>query len=240
MYVQYGSFRFNLGEPSVSITRDVERDATDSIYATRERWDITGLITQDGPSSIKTRIAQIEAAFAEDGQDLKLVMPDGTTDSNHVLKSADCLGGTKVIRRPSFPKGDRTEHVTTRTFSIVVEGLVLASSDHVLLRFEEQIAFAGGGPEYGHLVTRTGLPVKQLLTRHTPYRATQIGRALGLWRYPDVPSPVWPAARIRAGDVIKQSPRRSAGSYYEYEISWRYEFESALPLVGSVHRITTP
>jgi hypothetical protein len=40
------------------------------------------------------------------------------------------------------------------------------------------------------------------------------------------------------GDAVSRSPKRDDNTYTHYEVSWGYDFEAALPLMGYPHTWT--
>lgn len=239
MYAKYGTYRHELGEHTFTVLREAIPSPAGDTWAIRETWNINGVLTNTSgnPNTLDTKVAALIAAYGQDNQDLAIILPDGTRSQSHRLLNSDTIGGVRVVRPPSFPKGEGAEGVTYRTFTVTLEAIKPTVATHLVLSFEETVSWSGGGPEFGYLYPAIGAPVRQQLRRQTTYKATQSGRAVGLSRYPTVPRPIWPMARLRPEEtpITKRSPRRVGGSYIEYEISWNYQFESASKLVGGVH-----
>lgn len=236
MYLSYGTYNHQPGECDIAIVRISEYNDALERWAVRERWDVNGILVNQGadPAAMNTQTAALIAAYASDGNDLILKFTGGTS-TTHALLTANCLGGTKVLRLPSFPSGRDAEAVTFRTYALSVEGL-LREGDETLLTFSEQLTFSGGGRAYGHIETLTGLPVLQKLRNHTIVRATQSGSASGIDAYPLIPGPLWPEPTlVRAPQIDYRSPRRSGSDYFEFPVSWRYEFQSAVSLLGTAY-----
>jgi len=238
MYLKYGNYTHPLGEAGIVITKEVIENEANEPYAVRERWNISGMVIGTSASNIRTQLAALDTAYSANGKNLSLLMPD-KTESTHRMISSSCTGGVRVIQRPSFPNGGGAEHVTKREYTIVLEGIVQLSASQSILSFEEVLSFSGGGPVYGHLQPLEGTPIKQLRKQSAPYRATQEGQAVGLYRYPVVPSAIWPGDLTEKPRVRRYSPRKKGSDYYEYKISWAYEFEAAYPLIGNPHGWTT-
>jgi hypothetical protein len=240
MYLKYGSYTHPLGEPGWVITNEAVESDSGDIFAVRTRWEISGLISNQGgtAANMKTKIAALEAAYASDNQDATIYLPDGVTESNHKIVAANTIGGTKIVRRPSYPQSSGPEGVTMRHFQLAIEALIPLTSEQVILAFEESVNFQGGGPRYVMLETLTGPPIKQLGKQATIYQAVQEGRAVGLYGYPVVPRPLWPTALMGNPRIRRRSPRRVRSNYTEYEVSWSYEFASAVRMIGSPHLAT--
>jgi hypothetical protein len=233
MYLKYGSYSHNTGECDINISRKSEYNDAMNRWAIRERWQINGLLTNPTGdlSTMQTLTGSLITAYGTEGLDLTFHLPDDSV-TQHALYTANCLGGTKVIKPVSFPTGEGTEAITYRTYTVVVEGLILVGSE-TLKSFSETLTFSGGGPAYGHLECMIGLPVKQKLRNYTIYRVTQSGEAVGILAYPAVPGPIWPPALIKAPRIQRKSPRKYGSSYIDYPTTWSYEFESSAVLVGN-------
>lgn len=250
MFVKYGSFTHPLGEAAVSIDRETLFTEAGTPWAVRERWDIQGVISNTTinragdsipsgvPADLSPKINALELAYSQNNQDIALLLPDGETPTSHRIISAHTLGGVQVVQAPCYPEGIEAEYVTYRSFTVAVEALRPLSSPTKLLSFTETMTYEGGGPRYGHLEPLVGRPIKQTLKRFTIYRVTQQGHAVGLYAYPPIPKPLWPAAQVRNRRIEKGSPRRRGGSVItdtEFPISWVYEYESAFSLIGGPH-----
>ena len=236
MLLSYGDYRHPLGQPAIVISRQTLFSAANTPLAVRERWEISGLLQAGSSEEMSEKIDSLEAAYATGGKDLVLYLPDGSTASSHRLVNSETLGGVRVVRPPSYPQGRGAEYATIRTFAVALEADLPVSLETALVSYRETLEFRGGGPRFGHLEPLVGLPIKQLLRRHTIFRATQRGEAVGWLAYPTPPLALWPAALVEAGTVQLASPRRRGSgpalAYTDFPISWSYQFESALPLLG--------
>ena len=238
MYLKIGSHTFALGQVALNIQSDVEENDAGQPLFLRQRWSAQGLLTTQqrtaaaAAADIDAQVAVLNTVLVN-GVDIRLTMPNGTTLSQHQLISANCIGGTRLVSA-GIPSFDRAGGITNLGFTFVYEGDKPANNAASLLRsFEETIQFSGGGPLFGHIVTQTGLPVKQKLRGNTVYRATQSGSAVGYLARPNPPLAIWQNAQIRAGDFTSKSPRRRNGDFIDFGITWSYEFESAFPLIGN-------
>lgn len=235
MRIKWGAYTTDSGECELQIARTPAFSEGGVRIGYTESWHIVGMLLAEDLRSLNAALAALEKAFSADGQDLALVEDDGTATA-HRLRSAECAGGTRVVGGVSYPRGDSSEMVTHRTWETSVEGMVL-KADVNLLAWTESITSEGGGPLDIHLQTLTGKPQKQRVAEYTPIKVVQEGIAVGQWRYPTPPQPIWPGDEIRPRRRIsRRAPKRTGpkGSpqFVEYEISWRYEFESASELQG--------
>jgi hypothetical protein len=240
MFLRYGSHTHAAGECAVQIARRSLFNEAAVAYAIRERWTIEGYLQAADATALTAAIDALVAAYAQPGQDLVLLMPDGSTPSSHRLLATETLGGPRVVSL-QFPHGKDGEYSTYRRYRIEVEAdIPVISADTVLLSWHEWLGFVGGGPLFVYLSTLAGPPVKQVVSAQTPYRAIQEGHAVGYAGWPLPPDPLWPTAEhMERRRIVRHAPRRSgpAGiqAYTHFETRWRYEFESDASLIGSPH-----
>lgn len=231
MIVSYGSHAHPDNQCAVTIDRDVWRDTEGVRVGYTERWTLRGLIFGDGTvANLTSLIGTLEAAYAIDKQDLKLL--DGATATAHSLLNASCTGGTKVVS-VRYPKGEGPEYATYREFEIVVEGKVRSTTG--LTSYTETIGVVGtGGPEFVMRQPLQGQPIKQEVNTATPVQITQQGSALSDAGYPTPPACVMPASEhVMRRSVTHTLPRYDNGSYVDYGTQWSYQMESESP-VGTI------
>lgn len=244
MILKFGGFAFPLGTTEVTITRKDVKSESQQEWAEEVRWNIRYHIQNQAATNsaamaaIRTKLVQLENAFATGGKNLILYEPNGSTPTFHKLLDSDCIGGTQILERPSFPEGKTVEGLTQRTVTMVVGGLRrLPGGSPTLKAFQEHLDFAPSGTEYGHLRPKFGIAVKQQLKTYGLYRVSQKGQAIGFDDYPKIPDPIWPAA-LKFTEPLKSpgSPRRIGSDYIEYPLSWEWMYESAYPLNGQPNK----
>lgn len=230
MQVQYGSYVHPDNECSLAISRQgiFERGICTKI---KETWTIDGIINITGSQTIAditTRIYEIENAYLVNGLDVSL---GGTA---HYLQSSRCLGGTRVVNPPQFPKGDGTEYATVRTFSITIEGDILLPAGLTgLTEWKETLEFSGGGARWVIIETRRGAGERQQVSEQVPYRVRQSGSAIGITAWPTVPAPLFPAAEhVERRVLVRMTPERVGNDFTAWPVTWNYEFESISALSG--------
>ncbi|HEV3341468.1 MAG TPA: hypothetical protein VG125_13955 [Pirellulales bacterium] len=239
MFLAYGSHAHQAGECDVSIDRVVFKSTGQVPLSVLETWTIKGLLTsQIGPTDIDAQIAALKAAYAIDGQDLVLYMPDGVTPTSTVLRSSSCLGGTRVEMAPSFPGGRPAERVGFVGYTIKVVGEIPVTTGNVLTDYHESIKARGGTPVIGYLEPAVGIPVPQLFKQTSTFKVVQDGHATGYNFAPqigvDVGIPIWPAFILpQQTELNAESPDRQITAYKNYKVSWHFEFESVTPLLGN-------
>lgn len=231
MYLKYGTYQHDDNEAGITIEKNVQYNDRGNAYMTNERWTIDGVLQETSQSALMASILALEAGYAVNGKDLILYLDNGTA-SSHSLRNSNTLGGTRVTRL-AYPLGTGGEAGIFRTYQIQVEGDLPVTSE-TLLSWSENLTFIGGGPRFVYLKTLNGLPQKQLVNQATPYQVIQEGSALGLFSYPTPNAPIWPGAEhIDQRQIVKRGPKRMSTRLTQYEISWRYIFESAVPLAGN-------
>lgn len=235
--IRYGSYTHPAGEVVLSVSRVAISGMSKNPWAERVQINMTGQLLGTSVSDLNTKIDNLISGYAYDNLDFKVLLNGSTSLRLSVLSSAT-LGGIRVIRPPSFPSNRDAAYVTFMPFSIGLEAEIAVTDPETLLEsFVETLAFSGGGPIDVHLVTAVGLPQKQRPRQHLPYEVIQSGSAMGLYTYPTVPLPLWPADLVKA-PAINQTGGRLVGSgssrrYMHFGITWRYEFKSALPMLGN-------
>lgn len=235
-FVQYGNYQHDPGEVELQVQQTVQETEAGTPYSVLTRFSLSGMLVGSGLADMNAKVAALAAAYSQNGYDLGL-MDDFGAPTHLVLLSANCLGGSRVTVRPSFPDLRRAAMVTFVPYQIELEGEVLVADRPTdLLEFTESISRSGGGPRFGFLEPLNGAPIKQQLKKKTVYRATQRGRGLGLLARPTVPRPIWPAALMESPTIETGSPRRRGFGadlvYTRFPVSWSYEFQSAVPLIG--------
>lgn len=237
MFIKVGtSYTFPIGTADLGITREVLYNDADQPYATRTRWAFDILLVGTGATDIDAKVALLNTAFGSNGQDFRLTMPNGTTNSQHVLLSAGSISGTMIKKLPSVSTFQGAGGITNIRMTAEVEAeYPVAGATDLYRSFEETLTFEGGGRQEGYLLPLYGNPVRQTLRQRDSYRVTQQGSAVGLYRRPPVPAPLFAAYQLRAPTTMKKSPRLRGSSYEDFFVSWSYQFESPTPLTGDPH-----
>lgn len=238
MLLRYGSYSYQLHGAGITIQRQAENnDAGEPVRTVNSINVMTRLLNNAATptrATMDTLVRAFEAAHARSGQNLILYQADGTTETAHAWRSANCIGGVRVVGGPSYPEYAGAEGINYRTIQVQFEAIVpLADARSALRSFTETITVSGGGPVFGHLVPKTGRPVKQLLSEFSVCRATQRGSAVGLYQYPFPTDPIWPEAMVSPpGEFSYTSARRIGTDLTDFMVSWSYEYEHSDRLTG--------
>lgn len=231
MILQYGSYYTADHECTVVIDREAVMNAAGQPYALRHTWSIEGMIFGDDTAAVVAAFLALERAFAVWFFDLYLL--DSSGNICHAMPSRGSLTGVKIIKPPSYPKGDGAELSTFRTYAIIATAdYPYGGGVNPLKSFTERLAFSGGGPRQTVVECVDVLPQPQILNLFTAFRATQAGSAVGMFGYPPIPAPIFPGAIEEAGQPEFTSPSLMYGTYVDFGVSWNYRFVSAFPLVG--------
>jgi hypothetical protein len=158
-------------------------------------------------------------------------LPTGMTMFNNAS-----LSGVRIVDGPNYGNDARDgEYVTQRTATFVAEAeFVYPGSQLAMISFTESISYTGtGGPVFRWRPCINAPPIRQVVYPFSTQKATQSGQAVGHMAYPPVPDPIWPDAEMPdQRSVVYGSPKRLGQGFIEYPVSWRYSFESIVPLVG--------
>jgi len=226
------------GTVGVKVHFDAVLNEGEQIVSYMARADIDGLlISQSGSQAdLTAQIEALQAAYVNGG-DLLLTLNDGSIAPTSIINGLT-LGGTRVVRAPSFPDGSGAEYVTKRRFIAAIEAEVpTLDGNTALWSFEESLSYQGtGGPATDVIETVQGDPVPQTLRQRTAVTAVQAGRAVGYLDYwlQLYSFPTWPSIeqqQFRVQEML--SAKRIGSSYKFFPTIWRYTFKSATPLSGS-------
>jgi hypothetical protein len=238
MFCQYGSYQHRAFETSFTLSREAVRNSAQQTWAIRDTVRIQGLMTSQKSTEalrkadIKSRLATLEAAYLYDGGNFYLKYANGQV--HYALLSAGCVGGTRVVQRPSFPKGTGVEVVNLRTYTVVIEGIIPVNDSSALESFEESIDIRPYGMKRAVIETLVGPPVEQIVRQQQKWSAVQHGRAVGKYARPPVPPPIWPSALLNQFNPPQDGhPKRIGNALIDWPVSWRYEFENVTPLTGT-------
>jgi|688.fasta_scaffold04211_24 hypothetical protein len=227
-------------EAVASITYQPTYDATRVITKTTERWDISGRIIPEHPTSSAKMTAALQLlnqTFSQPEPDLIFTEVDGTPTALE-LRSVNCLRGPYIIDS-GIPNQADDVYRNGMSYRITFEAerFIGGGSRVPILEFSEQLSSESGGEEHVYVGGAVNFPERQVAFQRKQYVYTQSGRAVGLLAYPFVPPPIWPFAQMKIPRISKMGPRKIGKVDTEYEISWSYEFEWHQPLYGNPHRL---
>lgn len=203
------------------------------------RWTIEGEVQGTTSAQIVAAFTALEAAYAQDGGDLRLKYNDNATVAHQLLNSAT-YSGVKIINPPGYPVGDGTELHNARSYRIVVEAEVKpAFPGSNIIGFQESLTFEGGGPELAVVPLLRGPVDIQTLYEQTETIAIQEGSITGRDSYPAIPGPIFPGLEWRRRRRRRYISPRLRGlnpsRYTDFRIEYGYTFISGAGLDGRPH-----
>lgn len=231
IYVRYGTYQHQPGEVEYSFQREVLLNEREVAYAYRTTVQMQGLLLADSTDDMNVKVRSLEAAYSRSDRDW-VVEQDGQALEVSIYDS-NTISGVTITGGVSYPTNRNAAYVTILPYEINLTADVIIESELFALRsFEETLRFSGGGPRFLHIETAVGRPVKQLGRRNTIYRAVQSGSAVGLYRRPVVPRPIFPGALVESPETEYDSGVYRGDTLTDLSVSWVYRYESALPLSG--------
>lgn len=233
MYWRYGAHRHPDNEVNlVSFQQFPVFSPRGERRTARYRATIMGELQYSSQATLTTKINELINAYAYDGNDAGLFQDDGTLTNHHLLNTASCVSGVRVMYR-DWPQGDPAEYATKRTFRVILEAEYL-EPDSQITEFEETLIFqSDGGPHVEVYDVKRGPPIAVELARRTAQRIIQSGKIVGLQGYPlgVMPGPLFPANEHRHSRIVRVgSPRKYGNLYLDYPISYQYRFSLATPV----------
>lgn len=162
MYIKYGSFQFEDWEATlqnvVVQTRYSQRQFKTTKFV--QMW-VEGTVVATDQYNVSTRLAQIEAALADDGNDFGLYHDNGSP-TQHYLQSnhPNNVTGNQIFMR-QFPVDDGAEYVNGRNFRFGVKAEI-ADYETSLLEYRDSYKAIGDcGPIYQWSATDQGVMVRR-------------------------------------------------------------------------------
>lgn len=243
MYLRIGGRLRPFNEADASISYVPVFDGARRIVKVHQIWQIDGnvnLQTNATQTAMTAALRVLEQDFSQYRPDLVFLEDNGATPSALQLLAANCLQGPELTNF-SYPKNPNKVYATGHPYVATMEADTIASgaSGNSILEFREEVVDEGtGGWERVHVGGAINLPEEQLGTQFAPYRYRQTGTAVGLFAYPQIPPPLWPA-KLKKPDpqITRVSPEVIGAIDQRFRINWTYVFESAYPLTGNPHRL---
>lgn len=238
MYVKYGGFAFEPWEAGLSVRMTPNRTPRGFKRTVDVRFDISGETCLSGQSNINARLAAIQAAFAEDFQDIGLYT-DADAPTVHFVPNNSIynLTGNLVIYQ-QYPQTIEGEFISGRKFAIGV-GAELLDVDATLVDYHDTIQIVGNaGPrfdwrwnrEWGYFVEQTAPSSIQTII-HSGYAVAMTTNIL-----PPPPFYQPPYEDNLQRMVTWEGPKKYPRGYTDYITRWRYVYR--LPVANDALRPT--
>ncbi len=199
------------------------------------RWYLNGRVNGANTAAVVAGVQAVENALVPGG-DLVFTI-------YHKLLNADCVAGTQIrnfVWSEGYDgvRGSGAELVLRRTFSCIISGRTIATSDTDLVQYSETIRGVGtGGPITYPVTSLIGAVQAQQTVLFTPYWTTQSGFAVGLTAEPPASTPIWQftpnvfympdQVSIGLSTPINWGINVNTG----FRTEWRYVCWSAFPIV---------
>lgn len=248
-HLKFGNYQHEDYECELSISMESQLNDAGVPYQRVHRWNIKGWLFSDSGLNaaqahvnLTNKINALKAAYAKPVDSVAFYLDNVKTAK--VIEGT--LGGIRCVSGPNFPESNNGEYSTFVRYELAIEGTVPVSGTELdpLISFNESLSFQGNcGPIFKYIQVINGTPQKQIVAQRSTMTATQAGSAVGYGSWPLLPQPLWPSdEHLEARVDSKTSPRRigqvGKASFVEYERSWSYSFESAVPLSGNPNRFT--
>lgn len=232
MYFQYGSFRSDFAECTLSVRKEnvIESNVPVSQKVT---WTIQGRRHGTNTSNLVTRGRILEAVFNQHGRDAKLL--DENFSAVLQLLNATSINGVRVVQPPHYPDLTGAQLTTWFDWTAVLEAeYPLTASQFTLsgqlLEWSETVTVIGsGGPRHVVIETLNTAPVVQIVNARTKVTVLQSGNALAYGRYPTPPVPYFGFEQQSQRQIAMVNTQRNSN---RFGATWSYTFESPHPIGG--------
>lgn len=242
MYLKIGGVTRPFNEADASISYTPVFDGSRRIIKIHQVWQIDGVVVQQTnatQTNMTAKLEQLRRDFSQDRPDLVFLEDDGVTPSALELLASVCLQGPELTNF-SFPKNANKVYSNGHPYTATMEADVWSgAAGNPILEFEEEVIDEGsGGWERVHVGGAINLPEEQIGTQYAPWRYTQSGTSLGLYTWPNIPPPIWPAMLKKPyAKITRTSPEVLGTVDQRFRISWSYSYESRVQLFGGPHRL---
>jgi hypothetical protein len=230
MILTVGGYSHEQNEVGFRITKRTIYDYFHRPMGEVEDWNILGAIHRNSQSEITSALATLEAAYATPEVDLTVYLSDGTTKTQHELKTADCFGG---VNRTGFgyidgPWKMRCEYANRRTFWGSFRGEKRTGTGQYA--WKESVTIKGtGGSKWRYMPRLVGVPIGQTLQTDTPFYYVQEGMAIGRETWIAPPGPLYPSIEHEEMREIRYFTPKDIRVQEKYELfttTWRYVMEA--------------
>jgi hypothetical protein len=179
-------------------------------------------------NDLNTQISTLIASLTLDYQDVGLYRSDNNLSIHYITSAAaDNLTGNQITYL-NFPKGDKAEFATARSYAFGVRA-VIRSSFSDIVDYKESIELIGdGGPDYSWHTLPNGAPYSELDSLYSWQHVIHRGYAIALTALPLATAPLASGANYlnKLTRITKHHPRKYAntGQYDYYRRDWEYHY----------------
>lgn len=236
MYLKYGSFQFEPWEATLqSVVMQTQYSVRGFKQVQHVQMFVEGTVVANGQYDVGARLAQIEAALADDGYDFGLYHDNGTP-TQHFLQSnhPDNLTGNQIFQK-HFPNEEGAEYITGRTFRFGVKAM-LNVEETALLEYRDSYEAQGDcGPRYQWTESDQGVYVRRVAPA-TTQKVTHAGYAITSvpWFQPPAPYFQPPFLHSPLTTIRRTSPEgRYPQGFTGYRVDWSYHYELPVDTFGA-------
>ncbi len=236
MQLILGQYAFNSNSVKVTSESKPTIGMGQNPYGFQQTVSVDGFLDYVGQDVLTVQENLLRLVIAKGNyQNLGFYCDDGTL-SGIFINNLASLTGLTVIDGPNFVNsvGIGPEYATLRSFNFkVMAEYILPGMQFELLNWTETLKFTGGGPLFVMKRALQGPPQRQRVCDQTEYCVEQSGEAEGLLAKPALPLPKWPSRQKMGPGYTATSPHRAGRGRKDYAVSWLYNFESEVPLIGA-------
>lgn len=247
MYVRRGNFTHSLNEATFRWRKLPQWADNGQLIGTRIVAALSGRLTGNDATALAAAVQQLEAAYAATTGNFVLLQNDGSTETPWKIDGSKAIGGIRCTRL-EYPNQSPGEWTTYLNYELEIEanmgGVSLIGGvnapQSAIVSWNESLTFRGnGGPRRVLLECRNAMPQMQVVSQRTPVYANQRGSAVGLYRYPQASSPIWPQYELEPEREISRDSASvvgGAGSQQQqrnYRITWSYSFAAPSYVTGT-------
>lgn len=236
MRLRIGNYLRPNRESRRSISYTPKYDARRRLSTVAERWEITGrLVSDDGTQSGMDRALQeLQAAILQPNPSLTYLHEDTGDPSVLALRSDTALYGPLLISS-TLPGSANSIYGTAIDFVLVYEAEYPVAVGGNILEFRERLREIPGGQTRVMVGGYVNAAQRQIGYQNKKWGYIQSGRAVGLFGYPTIPPPIFPAALMGEPEVERIGPVDTGNIPTRFEITWQYSFEWHQKLYGTPH-----
>jgi hypothetical protein len=231
---KYGSYAHQQDSVSFTIHSRQVKSGVGRRFYTQKVWRVRGRIRGTDQSDLTSKIQALEAAYV-DGQDITVLLNDGTTSTAHSLANSSTMNGVRVMGGVNWLQGlpetgwGRTEYLYLRSFEVVLQAEVL-DLESSILHFHETVQYRGGLTEYKAKGAFTGLPRQYIFQEFSPTIVVQTGVIVGATTWPTPPAPLFGLYRSPLSGADPQTPQiYGTNGNFAFPLPYKYVFELTIP-----------
>src|SRR5215831_8858407 len=194
MYFRYGNYSHPVGEVAYrTISKEAILADNKLLIGFRQTWDLEGDLIATDPTTVDAALVALATAYAANYQDAGFFFDNGLR-SNLWMPGNSAIGGV-LVQTLALPEGKNAVYCTHLPFAVRLVGEHEVAGGGgggpALAKWNESLAFWGGGPQIVWLESIDQPPQAQVVKKFTTYKAQQSGEAVGLTGWPAPAAPLF-------------------------------------------------